>query len=179
MSFNSRYASLIWDKLYTVIIPDYLTLNPDYIKIRGVHTTEDKSVNKMLLTNTATVMIPVAKILEYFSSGVEVQIPSRTDMLSMHKDIELYLEEWKNHISYDINVNINTHKDLLFSLEKLSKHIYEKARPVEVINNLPSSAKLGLVNNFTKVVADSNNTNKPEYQGISSLLKNKTTRTRY
>ncbi|EKD89675.1 MAG: hypothetical protein ACD_33C00008G0001, partial [uncultured bacterium] len=106
-------------------------------------------------------------------------IPSRQTMIDIHKDIETYLEEWKHHINYDINVNISQHKELLNSLEKLSKYIYEKAKAVEVINKFTLKAPFGLVNNYVKLEEEKKVHNKPNYEGINKLIKGKTDRTRF
>ena len=179
MAFHSKYADRIWKCLYNCRIPDQLTLSRDFIRTRGTFTTDNKQVNQMLKTDLISVMIPVAKILEYFNSGIQVEIPSREDMIKIHKDIELYLKEWENHISYDINMDVNEHKELLLALERLSKHIYEKCHPSEVVENIHTILNIGLVNNMTKLELTNNTQNKPDYSGISQLIKSKTVRTRY
>lgn len=171
--FQSQYADRIWERLYKVYIPDQLTLSPEYIKRFGVHVTGNKDVDEMLTRNTTLVMIPVAKILEYFEDGQQIEIPSREDMIQMHKDIELYLEEWRDHIRRDINSSVNENKQLILSLEKLSKEIYNKAKTKEVINNLFLKEQIGIVNAFDRIAEDSKEHNKPDYSGISSLVRGK------
>ena len=89
MSFTSEHADKIWNRLYRVYIPDLMTQNPDYIKKFGAHLTRNRAVDEMIKTNLILVMIPVIKILEYFEDGIEIQIPSREDMITMHKHIKL------------------------------------------------------------------------------------------
>lgn len=171
-AFPSQYATLIWDKLYTVLIPDQLTLSPGYIKTYGTYHTSNKEVDKMMSTNFTQVMIPIAKILEYFEDGVEIQIPSRKDLISIHKDIELYLQEWREHIKLSINSDINQHKKFILSLEKLSLNIYNKAKPSEVIDNLLLSKKVGLLNPLETIEQVNKQSNeKPDYQGLKHLIK--------
>ena len=102
MAFASRYADLIWDRLYTVLIPDHLTQDPEYLRRFGTYATQNREVDQMVTTNCITVMIPIIKIVEYFDKGIEVQIPSREDMLQMHRDIELYLGEWEEQLRRNI-----------------------------------------------------------------------------
>lgn len=175
MAFKSEYAKLIWDKLYRVRIPDIITLDSNYIKTRGIHITDNKDVNKMIKTNKIDVMIPIAKILEYFVDGIEIEIISREDMIQMHKDIELYLDEWKNHLKYDINLNKNEYKELLISLEKLSKTIYERARSTEIVGGFTILNNFGMRNSLVKL-EEEKNVNKPDYSGISEFFTTKKSR---
>jgi len=173
MSFYSEYAPKIWDKLYTVNIPDQVTLNPDYINKFGVHITTDKNINEMISTNFITVMIPVIKILEYFINGIEIQIPSRDDMITMHKDIEGYLNEWYSYTRSSVHglAEFDQNKQLISSLEKLSKYIFNKASPTEVLDNLFVENKLGLMDPITEQSKKNNITDKPDYTSIFSLVK--------
>lgn len=181
MSFPSRYAHLIWEKLYTVIIPDYVTLNTQYIKTFGVHVTDNREVNAGLINACTTVMLPVIKIVEYYVSGYTVQVPSRQDMIQMHKDIEKYLQEWREHIIYSINTSHEQHKELLLTLDRFSKYIYDKASAREVLLDRINLLKIGQVNNFVKVEQEKklDTMTKPDYSGISQLVKSKTNRTRF
>lgn len=174
MAFNSQYAKLIWDKLHTVLIPDQLTQQPEYIRIFGTYVSGNSEVDNMLSTNVTTVMIPVARIVEYYEDGIEVQIPTRETMITIHKDIELYLAEWRDHLKYDINLNVESSKSLISALEKLSKDIYNKAKPNELIDNLFISRQIGITSPFDKMVAEKKETVKPNYEGIGSLVRSKT-----
>ncbi len=169
MSFHSVYADRIWKDLYSVYVPDFVTMNRDYIRKFGVPSSGNKDIDKMMATNTTFVKIPIIKILEYFENGVEVQIPSRPDMINIHKHIEDYLSEWREHIKYDINLNRMEHKTLLLGLERLSKLIYDKAYPKEVVTSPLSPQAFGLVNALHK--HKPTELSKPDYNGISALLK--------
>lgn len=178
MSFISRFAKLIWDELYTVYIPDQLTLNPEYIRLFGTHVTQDKRMDKVLETNFTMVKIPIVQILTYFDQGVEIQIPVREDMIRMHKHIELYLGEWREYMRVSVhgNTDAKTHKDLIIALEKLSKQIYEKASSYEVLDNLflNKRVKFGLLNPLQEHQEKSKTVTKPDYQGIGKLISKKT-----
>lgn len=173
MSFPSQYATKLWDKLYTVLIPDQVTLNTGYIKKFGTHVTGDKKVDDMLARNQTRVMIPVIQILVYFEDGVEIQIPSREDMIQMHKDIEGYLSEWRDQIKYALNLDLHNNKELLLSLEKLSKHIFEKAKPRELVENLFKKQTFGLLNPLALLEEERREVHKPDYEGISRLVRSK------
>ena len=176
-TFNSEHAPKIWDNLYTVYIPEQITLDPEHIRRYGTYITQNKQVDEMLKTNLTMVKIPIATILNYYDQGIEVQIPSREDMVTMHKHIELYLGEWKEYIRTSIHGNIDAqnHKDLITTLEKLSKYIYEKCKPREVIDNLFLNKKVnfGILNPIAQAEEKRKVVEKPDYQGIGQLIKKK------
>ena len=177
MTFPSMHAPRIWDNLYTVFIPDQVTQNPEHIRRFGTYVTQNKQVDKMLEDNLIMVKIPIIQILDYYDRGIEVQIPNREDMITMHKDIELYLGEWKEYLRVSVHgqIDAQNHKDLIMTLEKLSKHIYEKAKPREVIDNLFLSKRvqIGLVNPLVRVEEERKVVDKPDYSGIKQLIKRK------
>lgn len=173
MSFSSQYADRIWNKLYKVKIPDQASLSPEYIRRYGVYTSDIPEIKQMMETNFIDVMIPVSKILEYYMDGLEIQIPCREDMITMHKDIELYLAEWRYHLKMEINVSTDKSKDLLLALERLSKYIYEKAKPREVIDNLFVKKQFGLMSPIQASIDERKEVSKPDYHGISDLVRSK------
>lgn len=174
MSFSSVHSSLIWDKLHNCLIPDQLTQQASYLRIYGTYTTGNEEVDAMVATNFTTVMIPVSRILEYFEDGIEIQIPSRETLITIHKDIELYLNEWRDRIKYDININIEDNKQLILNLEKLSKYIYNKAKPNELIDNLFIKKQIGIVSPLHRLEEARTENVKTDYEGIGSLVRSKT-----
>lgn len=149
-------------------------MNPDYIRKFGTFSSGDKKIDAMMSMNFTTVKISIRFILEYYIQGVEVQIPSRADMIQIHKDIETYLAEWKDHIKYDLNLKLGEdEKRLILSLEKLSKNIYAKSKSSEVLDNLFLEKKIGLVNPLQEAQVAKKELNKPDYEGIGHLVKRK------
>ena len=170
MSFHSQYASAIWEDLYNALVPDFVTINRDYIRKFGVPSSGNKQIDKMMSSNVTFVKIPIIKMLEYFENGIDVQIPSRVDMLSIHKSIENYLSEWRQHLKYDINLDRGKHKDLLLGLERLSMLIYGKANAAEVIDPLLLKGTIGLQSPMVRLKEQKELT-KPDYSGIGQLLR--------
>ena len=180
MTFASKYAPLIWNRLFTVKVPDIVTMNPEYIKKFGVYISGDREVDEIMTNNLVMVKISIAKIVEYYEDGVQVQIPSREDMITIHKNIELYLGEWKEYLSTSINLNVNTHKGFILLLEKLSKEIYNKISSREMVNNLFTKPKVttALDNPFTEHerYVDAISRDKPDYDGIGELVRSRSLR---
>ena len=174
MAFASTYASCLWDSIYTVSIPDQLSLSPEYLKVFGTHVTGDKASDEILKTTFTTVMITPIQMVEYFERGLEIRIHNRDDMIKIHRDIEGYLNEWREHIKYDINLNLNEFKDLILSLEKFSKTIHQKAKNTELIDTLFTKKKIGLVNPLVELHERNNPSARPDYEGISKLVRSKT-----
>ena len=178
-AFHSVHAPRIWDDLYTALIPDQLTLNPEYIRIFGIRSSGDKNIDTMMSTNLTTVKIPIIKILEYFDNGITVEIPKRESMLEIHKNIELYLGEWRHHIETAVNNDLDQYKELVLGLEKLSKHIYGKASDKEVVVNPMLKTKFGLLHPLAQQKLEQEKVTKPDYQGISTLIRQRTRGSRY
>lgn len=171
MSFHSVYAGQIWEDLYNAYVPDFVTMNRDYIRKFGVPSSGNKDVDKMMSTNLTFVKIPIIKILEHYDNGIVVEIPSRQDMIAMHKAIEVYLQEWRDHLTYDLNSDKQEHKTLILGLEKLSKLIFDKAYPREVMDTILSEKKFGLLNVKGRQLEQAKEYIKPDYNSISALLK--------
>lgn len=171
--FKSEHAHLIWDTLYDCYIPEIVTQNTEYLRKFGVRLTGDKTVDIHASKNLTQVKIPIISIMEYFDQGIPVQILKREDMLSMNRDITLYLDEWKNAMKFDINVTAPP-RDLLTTLDKFCKHIYGKATAKEVIGNKIDTMRFGLKPRLDVRPVSETAPIKPDYEGISKLVRQKT-----
>lgn len=78
------------------------------------------------------------------------------------------------YIKYAINLDVDNHKELILSLEKLSAYIYNKARPKEVVAQLVTSSRFGLVSPLVAREESTKELVKPDYEGISKLVKTRT-----
>lgn len=169
MAFHSDFAPKIWEDLYNAYVPDFVTMDREYIRRFGVPSSGNRDVDKMMSNSSSFVKIPIIKILEHFENGIDVQIPSRADLIAIHKAIEKYLEEWRQHLKYDINLDRTANKALVLGLEKLSKLIFDKAHPREVMDDILIGKKIGLQPLMAK--PDTRELVKPDYNGLSSLLR--------
>lgn len=174
MAFYSEHAPRIWDDLYTVMIPDHVTINPTHLRVFGTYSSGNKDVDKMMSNNLTTVKIPIIKMLEYYDNGIVVEIPKRESMLEIHRNIEMYLSEWRHHMDTAVNLDVHKHKDLVLSLESLSKLIYGKAYPNEVVINPMKAVNMGLLNPIAQMQIDKQPISKPDYEGIGRLIRQKT-----
>lgn len=174
MSFVSQHAPRIWEDLYGVYIPDFVTRSKENLRTYGTPSSGDKEIDKMMATNTVYVKIPIIQIAEYFDNGLEVQVPVREDMIAMHKSIELYLQEWREDLIYSLNTSGAQHKKLLLSLERLSRLIYNKAHVKEVVSRLfvgsHQTGGFGLSTAMAHTLKEEQE-RKPDYSSISELLK--------
>lgn len=179
MAFYSQHAPRIWDDLYTAMIPDQVTLNSSYVRVFGTYTSGNAEVDRMMESNLTTVKIPIILMLEHFNNGITVQIPSRDDMLEIHRNVEKYLGEWRHHIHNAINSDLAENKDLVMGLEKFSKLIYGKAVAKEVVSSPMLRTQIGLLNPLSRLQLESEVVSKPDYEGIGQLIRQKTKVSRY
>ena len=179
MAFYSEHAPRIWDDLYTAMVPDQVTLNTEYLRVFGTYSSGHKEVDRMMESSTTTVKIPIIKMVEYFDLGVYVQIPRRESMLTIHRNIELYLGEWRHHLEHAIHTSLVQHKDLILSLEKFSRMIYGKAYPQEVVSNPVLGASMGLLSPMAVSQLESTPLHKPDYSPIAGLIRKKVRQSRY
>ena len=177
MPFYSQHADKIWNRLYTVSIPDLLTQNPDYIKKIGYPSTGNKTIDEGLKNTMVTVMIPVIKIAEYYNDGIAVAMPSRKDMLEMYSSITSYLNEWLDYSKNSINseTDIVSNKSTINILEKLAKELHSRARDKELITTLFGDRKLGfgITTDYQRLTEEQRDNPRPDYEGISNLIKKK------
>lgn len=179
MSFYSQHADKIWNNLYTVCIPDAMTMNPDYTRIFGVPISGCEQIDKDMVNQYTTVKIPIITIMSYFEEGIVVMIPSREDMLDMHRAIDLYLSEWTEYLRTSINDDGSEHKDLISGLDKMSKLIYGKAAAKEIGASLFPAQRFGLVNPLQASLAKQEDPVKPNYNSITELLKKRQKASRF
>ncbi len=175
MSFESEYASLIWDSLYSVSIPDTATQDIEYLKRFGVHVTGVRAIDDMTANNTVMVRIPIIDIVNYYSDGIPVIIHSRQDMLRMREDITKYLGEWEYHIKHDLNLGTIPDK-LLQSLDNFCKYVYGKATAGEVVANKIANMRIGLKSRIDMAPKGDTEVTKPNYEGIGKLVRQRTRR---
>lgn len=179
MAFYSEHAPRIWEDLYTALIPDQVTQNAAHVRVFGTYRSGHSEVDKMMEDNLTMVKIPIIKMVEYYDNGIPVQIPKRESMLAIHRSIEMYLQEWGHHIHHAINSSLPQHKELVLSLEKFSKVIYGKAAPKEVVVNPMLAPGLGLLSPAGRLQYENQPVTKPDYHGISSLIRQKTKASRF
>lgn len=175
------HSSKIWVQLRRAIIPEELTYDPQYLKKRGLPITGVKEYDSVLSNKKIEVYIPIIKMVEYYNNGIPIEITNREEMINIHRDIELYLNEWRDHIKYSINNDITKYKDLLLSLEKFSKAIYDRATSQEVIRQKIENISIGMKSTIQerKEIEEIKHQVKPDYDGILSLVKNKKPLNRY
>lgn len=172
MSFYSTHAPKIWEHLFNVNIPDLVTQNPAYLKKFGHPVTGIEELDSLRTNEYISVMVPIIRIAEYYSEGIVVEVPSRADMLRIHTNIELYLNEWKAYIQNSINKDLDSHKDMITALENLSRLIHGKAGGKELILKAFARApRFGIVNPLQEQKVANAPVNKPEYEGISEMIR--------
>jgi len=77
---------------------------------------------------------------------MEIRIKSRQDLNTIYKSIQGYLQEWRDYIKYNLNTDEGQYKELLISLDKLGKYIYDKLSGDEVVERIFIKKPIGIQN---------------------------------
>jgi hypothetical protein len=163
------------------MIPQEYTYDDDYIKRRGIIQTPDKKLHSVLSKEKVQVYLTVAQMVDYFTEGVTVELLDRKTMLEIYKNIQGYIDEWKNHLQYSINSNKENNKEMLIAFDKFSKTIYDKASASEIMQGVVQRVNFGMRSTVAKIREEQKiqNAPKPDYDAISEYLKTKKSATRY
>jgi len=181
MSFPSQYASKIWDQIYPCMIPQQYTYDDDYIKLRGIIQTPDKKINDILSKEKVQVYLTIAQMVDYFTEGVVVELLDRKTMLEIYRNLQGYIEEWKNYLQSSINASKDKHKDMLIAFDKFAKVIYDKASAHEIMQDRIKNINFGMRSTMAKIKEEQKiqNTPKPDYESIAEYLRSKKSPSRY
>jgi len=181
MSFPSKYASTIWERIYPCLIPQEYTYDDDYIKRRGIIQTPDKKINAILSKEKVQVYLTVAQMVDYFTEGVSIELLDRKTMLEIYRNIQAYIDEWKDYIQHSINANKDNNKEMLLAFDKFSKVIYDKASAHEIMQGVVQRVNFGMKGTMAKIIEEQRiqNTPKPDYDSIAEYLKSKKSVSRY
>lgn len=184
MLFPSLVADKIWgNHLYHVLIPDKLTLDRTYLSVFGTYSTGDRDLDKDLENLFTEVKVDIATIADYYSKGITIQIPSRDDMISIHRVIDEYLTEWREHERTDVNFHIPKDiRKMLTNFDSLSKHIYEKLNVSETIYSAfgMKQPSFGIQTDFTKLQKSKSLPEaKPDFKSINDILRGNTRNKRF
>lgn len=123
-NFPSQYAYSIRENIYQCLIPDEATLDPEYIRIYGVHSTGFKDADQQLANRQSRVMITIPTMLSYYLSGIDITIVEEEDIIDIHRLITGYLDEWRYHLENDVNIRVTEYADMLRGFEEFNEELY-------------------------------------------------------
>lgn len=131
--FASTYAKHITKTLYSVKIPDILSMNPEYLKKMGYGITGNRVEDAWMKNRECQVMIPISNIAEYLDAGIQVKILDHADMIEMYKNISGYLGEWRQYLQSPVNVYVGGMEDILRSLDRLNRLLYDQLTKEDLV----------------------------------------------
>lgn len=123
-AFDSQFAHLLSVNKFTVRVDDQATLDPNSIKLLGVHSTGFADADKQLRGVRSTIMTDILTLLNYEMSGIDIEFVFDKDIVEIHRIVTGYLKEWEHHISTSYNVRVTEYEDFLKSLGMFNDAIY-------------------------------------------------------
>lgn len=147
----------LWDYLYKVRVPYIQSRHMDDIRNHGVRISGIQEVDKDIVNQWFTTMLPVSTMVEYFKEGVPIKICSSKDVKEIYDSISQHIHAWKTRLERGINIGDAPIDDLI-ALDKFANVIYEHAKyqftqdTVDsiMIRHLTDVQKINVQNFFTK-----------------------------
>lgn len=127
MNSTQPTANLIFDCLFTVRVPDLQTRSEQHIKMFGVHSTGDRAQDMVMANQLITVMLSIAKMVEYHKQGVNIRVVKREDVLTIYDYITRHLQAWKDRLNQGLNIGDAPIDDLI-SLDQFANVVHESAK---------------------------------------------------
>jgi hypothetical protein len=127
MNSTQPTANLIFDYLFMVRVPDLQTRSEQHIKMFGVHSTGDRAQDITMANQLITVMISIAKMVEYHKQGVNIRVVKRQDVLTIYDYITRHLQAWKDRLNQGLNIGDAPIDDLI-SLDQFANVVHESAK---------------------------------------------------
>lgn len=120
-------ANLIFDYLFMVRVSDLQTRSEQHIKMFGVHSTGDRNQDIVMANQLITVMISIAKMVEYHKQGVNIRVVKRQDVLTIYDYITRHLQAWKERLNQGLNIGDAPIQDLI-KLDEFANVVHESAK---------------------------------------------------
>lgn len=117
----------IFNMLFHVRIPYIQMLSIQEIKDFGMSHCGVASFDKQTANEHRDIMIPIAKMAEYFKNGAQIYIPLESDIKLIYEHITNHLNAWKNEIRNNLHIGSAPIEDLKL-LDQFGNAIYEHAK---------------------------------------------------
>lgn len=128
----------ITENIYRVRIPYLQSRHPEDIKKHGVVLSGVPSIDKDIINQWVTVMIPVKTMLDYHKNFVPIKIPDPEDVKQIYDNVQNYIFAWRNKLQYSINNGVAPIEDLIL-MDEFANKIYNHAKyeyNTEALNSL-------------------------------------------
>jgi len=117
----------LWDYLYKVRVPYIQSRHIGDIREHGVRVSGIKEVDKDIINQWFTTMLPISTMAEYYKEGVAIRICSTKDVKEIYESISAHIHAWKTRLERGINIGDAPIDDLIL-LDKFANSIYEHAK---------------------------------------------------
>lgn len=116
----------IFDELYLCKISNYKSMSADYLKMFGTPTTFNDDIDHELSKELIKVMIPIAKMVDYFKEGIVVRVVKPSDTKLIYESISLHLSLWRDHLEKGLNIGNAPMEDLI-AMDAFASAVYPHA----------------------------------------------------
>lgn len=132
MSINAQLTledttKFLWDYLYQVRIPQLALLTENELRIQGLPTTGDRSIDRELANQLIVVYIPVVTMVKYFIEGHVVRLVKSNEVKTIYDHLQRHLELWAGTMHGSLNSS-NAPIDELRAMNRFASSLFEYAR---------------------------------------------------
>ncbi len=134
------------NKLYRVRVPEIATYTEAEMEILGVPLTViDGSDRKHHYKETVTVMLPLTKLVDIYTSGYSIEILNRDDITEIYNILERYLNDSLEAANYSPN-RAAVIEDRHEEIEKMLEEMFGYNRKTIVKETLKNHTSFGKLN---------------------------------
>lgn len=117
----------IWGDLYKVRVPLVYTMSEDEIRSRGLPTSGDEKIDKVMHNSPSMTYMTIDKIFETYRMGATISVVDYDDTKLIYEAIQSHLEAWLRFMQYGVHLHSVPFDDLL-DLDSFASVVYDKAK---------------------------------------------------
>lgn len=118
----------IFNKRFKCRVPFLHTMSVDYIENFGIPTSGDERFDQEIKNELSDRMLTIVEMVNYFSSGVNVEVDKISDTKEIYELISDHLTAWKDRLSASFHTRNAPIEDLI-KMDEFATAVYKYARP--------------------------------------------------
>lgn len=126
LSDIERFGKPIWETPFLVSITYKDTCSPEYIRLFGMPTVGDPTIDASMHNSLDQRYITIDKMIEYFKRGIPVRVVKHEDTKNIYEIINNYLLAWKANLTHGINIGDAPVEDLIL-MDRFAHVVYQHA----------------------------------------------------
>lgn len=124
---RNTVAYKLWHELFHCRLPNIETYSVDYIRMYGMPTCGDKTIDKQMANELVDRMLPVSEIVKYFEQGAKIRLAKVDDSVKIYNYITEHINNWKQFLENGINTGAAP-IDELKAFDRLAVAVHEHAK---------------------------------------------------